>query len=194
MHNCERVPDASVAVPRNRVYARYVTVCANEKIKPLNPASFGKLVRLLYPEIKTRRLGVRGQSKYHYCGIRLAGEHTSPNTSLGPGSASGSEPPAHAVGEDHVQVFIPLRPLYSSVADWRALVPVIASLLPLVPSDPLQNHHPNHHPTNLHCQILCYMIFALCDMTIQRLPKMLSEFQTSLHLFLPAPIPMWPRL
>lgn len=102
MHNCERVPDTSVAVPRNRVYARYVTVCANEKIKPLNPASFGKLVRLLYPEIKTRRLGVRGQSKYHYCGIRLAGEHSSPNASHGPGSASGSEPPAHAVGEDHV--------------------------------------------------------------------------------------------
>jgi regulatory factor X len=112
MHNCERVPDTSVAVPRNRVYARYVTVCANEKIKPLNPASFGKLVRLLYPEIKTRRLGVRGQSKYHYCGIRLAGEHTSPNASHGPGSASGSEPPAHAVGDDHVQVFIPLHPFY----------------------------------------------------------------------------------
>ncbi|KAI5791312.1 RFX DNA-binding domain-containing protein [Pyronema domesticum] len=100
MHNCERVADTSVAVPRNRVYARYVTVCANEKIKPLNPASFGKLVRLLYPEIKTRRLGVRGQSKYHYCGIRLAGEHASPNANLG--SASGSEPPAHAAGDDHV--------------------------------------------------------------------------------------------
>lgn len=32
----------------------------------------------MFPEIKTRRLGVRGQSKYHYCGIRLFGEPNSP--------------------------------------------------------------------------------------------------------------------
>jgi regulatory factor X len=98
-------------VPRNRVYARYVGICANERIKPLNPASFGKLVRLMFPEIKTRRLGVRGQSKYHYCGIRLAGEQSSPKVSQGSGSASGSEPPAQAAGDDHLQVFNPSTPL-----------------------------------------------------------------------------------
>ena len=53
------------------MYARYVSLCAAERLKPLNPASFGKLVRAVYPDIKTRRLGVRGQSKYHYCGIKL---------------------------------------------------------------------------------------------------------------------------
>lgn len=68
MRNCEV---STGATPRNRVYARYVGLCANERLKPLNPASFGKLVRAVYPEIKTRRLGVRGQSKYHYCGIKL---------------------------------------------------------------------------------------------------------------------------
>jgi len=68
MRNCEI---SNGATPRNRVYARYVGLCAAEKLKPLNPASFGKLVRAVYPEIKTRRLGVRGQSKYHYCGIKL---------------------------------------------------------------------------------------------------------------------------
>jgi regulatory factor X len=68
MRNCET---SHGATPRNRVYARYVGLCANERLKPLNPASFGKLVRAVYPEIKTRRLGVRGQSKYHYCGIKL---------------------------------------------------------------------------------------------------------------------------
>lgn len=113
--NCERVPDASVAVPRNRVYARYVGICANERIKPLNPASFGKLVRLMFPEIKTRRLGVRGQSKYHYCGIRLAGEQSSPKVSQGSGSASGSEPPAQAAGDDHLQVFNPSAPLLAKL-------------------------------------------------------------------------------
>ncbi|KAG5513190.1 hypothetical protein PMAC_001560 [Pneumocystis sp. 'macacae'] len=56
------------------IYAHYVAVCAGERIKPLNPASFGKLVRMVYPDIKTRRLGVRGQSKYHYCGMKLRDE------------------------------------------------------------------------------------------------------------------------
>lgn len=72
MRHCEAIPD--VAVPRNRIYAHYVAVCAGERIKPLNPASFGKLVRMVYPDIKTRRLGVRGQSKYHYCGMKLREE------------------------------------------------------------------------------------------------------------------------
>lgn len=65
----------------------------------------------MFPEIKTRRLGVRGQSKYHYCGIRLAGEQSSPKVSQGSGSASGSEPPAQAAGDDHLQVFNPSAPL-----------------------------------------------------------------------------------
>ncbi|KAG5438707.1 hypothetical protein PCANB_002427 [Pneumocystis canis] len=75
MRHCEAVPD--VAVPRNRIYAHYVSICAHERIKPLNPASFGKLVRMVYPDIKTRRLGVRGQSKYHYCGMKLRDESLS---------------------------------------------------------------------------------------------------------------------
>ncbi|EEB09619.2 transcriptional repressor Sak1 [Schizosaccharomyces japonicus yFS275] len=70
--NCEAQADA--AVQRNHIYAQYVDSCNALRTKPLNPASFGKLVRLLFPAIKTRRLGTRGHSKYHYCGIRLRGE------------------------------------------------------------------------------------------------------------------------
>lgn len=40
----------------------------------LNPASFGKLVRVLFPGLKTRRLGVRGESKYHYVNFSLKEE------------------------------------------------------------------------------------------------------------------------
>ncbi|ODV64044.1 RFX family transcription factor ASCRUDRAFT_25856, partial [Ascoidea rubescens DSM 1968] len=76
---CESAPTA--VVPRNRIYARYVTICADNAVKPLSPASFGKLVRIIFPNITTRRLGVRGQSKYHYCGIRLMNVHS--NGSLG---------------------------------------------------------------------------------------------------------------
>jgi regulatory factor X, other len=61
-------------VPRSRVYASYVKRCAHEKIAVLNPASFGKLVRVLYPGLRTRRLGVRGESKYHYVDFELIDE------------------------------------------------------------------------------------------------------------------------
>ncbi|KAK6954752.1 hypothetical protein Daesc_004721 [Daldinia eschscholtzii] len=59
------------SVPRGRVYANYASRCATERITVLNPASFGKLVRVLFPGLKTRRLGVRGESKYHYVNFNL---------------------------------------------------------------------------------------------------------------------------
>lgn len=60
------------SVPRGRVYANYASRCATERTTVLNPASFGKLVRVLFPGLKTRRLGVRGESKYHYVNFTLA--------------------------------------------------------------------------------------------------------------------------
>ncbi|KAK2070768.1 hypothetical protein P8C59_005238 [Phyllachora maydis] len=62
------------SVPRGRVYANYASRCALERITVLNPASFGKLVRVLFPGLKTRRLGVRGESKYHYVNFTLMEE------------------------------------------------------------------------------------------------------------------------
>ncbi|KAH6689550.1 RFX DNA-binding domain-containing protein [Plectosphaerella plurivora] len=59
------------SVPRGRVYANYASRCATERVTVLNPASFGKLVRVLFPGLKTRRLGVRGESKYHYVNFSL---------------------------------------------------------------------------------------------------------------------------
>ncbi|KAI1260032.1 hypothetical protein F5Y18DRAFT_269660 [Xylariaceae sp. FL1019] len=59
------------SVPRGRVYANYASRCATERITVLNPASFGKLVRVLFPGLRTRRLGVRGESKYHYVNFTL---------------------------------------------------------------------------------------------------------------------------
>ncbi|KAH3671201.1 hypothetical protein WICMUC_004718 [Wickerhamomyces mucosus] len=65
---------SSSVVPRNRIYTRYVNCCTENGLKPLSPASFGKLVRIIFPNLTTRRLGMRGQSKYHYCGLRLIGD------------------------------------------------------------------------------------------------------------------------
>ncbi|KAK5732583.1 hypothetical protein LTR17_010398 [Elasticomyces elasticus] len=66
---------AKTSVPRNRVYSQYATRCGTERVIPLNPASFGKLVRVIFPGIQTRRLGVRGESKYHYVDLALVDEN-----------------------------------------------------------------------------------------------------------------------
>lgn len=72
------------SVPRGRVYANYASRCATERITVLNPASFGKLVRVLFPGLKTRRLGVRGESKYHYVNFQLQEEQPDLRDTPGP--------------------------------------------------------------------------------------------------------------
>ena len=78
-HNSNRLKavcrTAKTSVPRNRVYSHYATRCGTERVVPLNPASFGKLVRVIFPGIQTRRLGVRGESKYHYVDLALADDN-----------------------------------------------------------------------------------------------------------------------
>ncbi|KAK5135913.1 hypothetical protein LTR08_004371 [Meristemomyces frigidus] len=71
---------AKTSVPRNRVYSQYANRCGTERVIPLNPASFGKLVRVIFPGIQTRRLGVRGESKYHYVDLALDDESNNPVT------------------------------------------------------------------------------------------------------------------
>ena len=71
---------AKTSVPRNRVYSQYANRCGTERVVPLNPASFGKLVRVIFPGIQTRRLGVRGESKYHYVDLALDDENSNPIT------------------------------------------------------------------------------------------------------------------
>jgi regulatory factor X len=49
-------------------------MCGTERVSVLNPASFGKLVRIIFPNVQTRRLGVRGESKYHYVDLTVIEE------------------------------------------------------------------------------------------------------------------------
>ncbi|KAI9693490.1 MAG: hypothetical protein M1820_009226 [Bogoriella megaspora] len=83
---------AKSSVPRNRVYSFYADRCATERVVPLNPASFGKLVRVIFPGIQTRRLGVRGESKYHYVDLALEGDDQDAGTSDQARSRSFMEP------------------------------------------------------------------------------------------------------
>ncbi|KAI4206084.1 MAG: hypothetical protein LQ348_001084 [Seirophora lacunosa] len=63
------------SVPRTRVFAHYATRCGTERVPPLNCASFGKLVRIIFPGLSTRRLGIRGASRYHYVDLTLLDDH-----------------------------------------------------------------------------------------------------------------------
>mmetsp|Transcript_30700 Transcript_30700/g.92032 ORF Transcript_30700/g.92032 Transcript_30700/m.92032 type:complete len:534 (+) Transcript_30700:124-1725(+) len=60
-----------VSLGRSTLYQHYTDHCKALGQEPVNAASFGKLIRGVFPDLKTRRLGTRGNSKYHYYGIRV---------------------------------------------------------------------------------------------------------------------------
>uniref|UniRef100_A0A8B9GUD1 Regulatory factor X, 1a (influences HLA class II expression) n=1 Tax=Astyanax mexicanus TaxID=7994 RepID=A0A8B9GUD1_ASTMX len=60
-----------VSLPRSTLYCHYLLHCQEQKLEPVNAASFGKLIRSVFMGLKTRRLGTRGNSKYHYYGLRI---------------------------------------------------------------------------------------------------------------------------
>ncbi|OOO03993.1 major facilitator superfamily MFS_1 [Aspergillus oryzae] len=98
--NCRK---SSGSVRRDRVYCCYAEKCGTERVSVLNPASFGKLVRIIFPNVQTRRLGVRGESKYHYVDLTVIEEKQQKPLPLNPqipanttGSAASTE---HKVGE-----------------------------------------------------------------------------------------------
>uniref|UniRef100_A0AAR2KYD8 DNA-binding protein RFX2 n=1 Tax=Pygocentrus nattereri TaxID=42514 RepID=A0AAR2KYD8_PYGNA len=60
-----------VSLARCSLYHHYLRHCQEQKLDPVNAASFGKLIRSVFMGLRTRRLGTRGNSKYHYYGIRV---------------------------------------------------------------------------------------------------------------------------
>ncbi|EER27233.1 Fungal specific transcription factor, putative [Coccidioides posadasii C735 delta SOWgp] len=74
--NCRK---STGSVRRDRVYCCYADKCGTERVSVLNPASFGKLVRIIFPNVQTRRLGVRGESKYHYVDLSIIESEPKPD-------------------------------------------------------------------------------------------------------------------
>ncbi|XP_049268120.1 DNA-binding protein RFX6 [Rhipicephalus sanguineus] len=60
-----------VCLPRCTLYQHYLDHCRRSSKPPMGAAAFGKLIRQKFPAVTTRRLGTRGQSRYHYYGIGL---------------------------------------------------------------------------------------------------------------------------
>lgn len=64
-------PQENISLPRSVLYDHYLEFCQSQNTEPVNSATFGKIIRSVFPTLRTRRLGTRGNSKYHYFGIGL---------------------------------------------------------------------------------------------------------------------------
>ncbi|CAM4694842.1 unnamed protein product [Lepidochelys olivacea] len=69
MHACNWIRNhleehTDTCLPKQDVYDTYKRYCDNLCCHPLSAANFGKIIREIFPNIKARRLGGRGQSKY----------------------------------------------------------------------------------------------------------------------------------
>ncbi|XP_014681301.1 PREDICTED: DNA-binding protein Rfx5-like, partial [Priapulus caudatus] len=62
--------DPGVSIPKHEVYDNYKLYCDTHKLKAVSQADFGKIIKSVLPNIKPRRLGNRGNSKYCYAGLR----------------------------------------------------------------------------------------------------------------------------
>ncbi|KFW66655.1 DNA-binding protein RFX7 [Pygoscelis adeliae] len=63
----EEHPETSL--PKQEVYDEYKSYCDNLGYHPLSAADFGKIMKNVFPNMKARRLGTRGKSKYPF-GLR----------------------------------------------------------------------------------------------------------------------------
>ncbi|KAF1382114.1 hypothetical protein PFLUV_G00161090 [Perca fluviatilis] len=69
LHTCNWIRShleehSDTCLPKQDVYETYKRHCENLQLRPLSAANFGKIIRDIFPNIKARRLGGRGQSKY----------------------------------------------------------------------------------------------------------------------------------
>ncbi|KAK3930385.1 DNA-binding protein RFX7 [Frankliniella fusca] len=62
--------DPEVSLPKQDVYEQYLEFCQGNSVKPLSTADFGKVMKQVYPNVRPRRLGTRGHSRYCYAGLR----------------------------------------------------------------------------------------------------------------------------
>jgi len=72
--------DPQVSLPKHEVYDEYLGYCSINSVKPLSTADFGKVMKQVYPQVRPRRLGTRGNSRYCYAGLRKRIKLDSPNT------------------------------------------------------------------------------------------------------------------
>ncbi|KAL7064345.1 hypothetical protein AAHC03_05823 [Spirometra sp. Aus1] len=71
--------DPSTCLRKDEVYEDYRIYCEKHNLKTLNTADFGKVMKRAFPNVRPRRLGQRGQSRYCYGGMRKKREVQPPS-------------------------------------------------------------------------------------------------------------------
>ncbi|KAL3321111.1 Regulatory factor X, 7 [Cichlidogyrus casuarinus] len=89
--------DPSTCLRKDEVYDDYRIYCERHHLKVLNTADFGKVMKRAFPNVKPRRLGQRGQSRYCYGGMRKRVEVQPPSLPDITGEITGSTP---SIGSD----------------------------------------------------------------------------------------------
>ncbi|ELT92673.1 hypothetical protein CAPTEDRAFT_131555, partial [Capitella teleta] len=74
--------DPDTCMPKSEIYDDYKMFCERHKNKWLNIGDFNRLLKATFPQVKARRLGNRGQSRYCFSGIRARGHMTVPSLPL----------------------------------------------------------------------------------------------------------------
>ena len=44
--------------------------CEKEKVRQINQGDFGKIIKCAVPSVESKRIGIRGSTKYHYVSLR----------------------------------------------------------------------------------------------------------------------------
>jgi hypothetical protein len=57
-------------IPRSTLQQHYFRHCKENKLYHITPSLLGKRIRDIFRGVEAKRLGKRGHSRYHYCGIR----------------------------------------------------------------------------------------------------------------------------
>jgi len=74
--------DSATYLPKNHVYEAYSSSSTNLQQVLLKRAEFGKLLKSVFPDIKTSRKGSRGQSQYCYNSLSWNDGTSSPVVSV----------------------------------------------------------------------------------------------------------------
>lgn len=126
-----QLKDTAVCL-RNCIYNRYSAICKENGISPICNSSFGKLVRLVFPTTTARRLGIRGSSRYHYCGLKLIADAKYDSMDKDADSSTEVIPKYPTISfstleslphfDDSIELYIdgPIDPQFQAFAEWYA--------------------------------------------------------------------------
>uniref|UniRef100_A0A1B6M4T6 RFX-type winged-helix domain-containing protein n=1 Tax=Graphocephala atropunctata TaxID=36148 RepID=A0A1B6M4T6_9HEMI len=76
------IQNPDVSLPKKEIYTEYTNYCQRRLTKPLSTADFGKVMKQVYPGMRPRRLGERGNSRYCYSGLSYKDNLHNPNNLL----------------------------------------------------------------------------------------------------------------